>query len=250
MRHIERPTLSADFEAYLVARQAEVDAGADVQNAWEAAARSRPFRPVRETLRRMAGERERCMYCEDSHGMDVEHFWPKKGDARKGHPGYPERCFIWANLLLACAECNRAKGTRFPLDEQGEPLLLDPTADWPTEHLTFIPETCQFAAAFDERGEESRRGVTTLEVLPTLNIEPVRRGRRRTYNAIRKAVEGLLAGVMSGGELLSTLKENGEYGLAQWFFLGKGSEDEPFATLSREHPYLWVQAQAVARNAS
>jgi len=245
VRHIPRLPLPPGAQTLLRARQAQVDAGVDVDQVWRAASRAKGFQPVRETLKRMAGERERCMYCEDSHGMDIEHFWPKRGN-----PGYPEKAFVWSNLLLACAECNRAKGTCFPLDEEGRPLLLDPTEDWPIEHLTFVPKTCEFAAAFDERGEESVKGTKTLEVLPTLNYESVTNGRRRTYRRLREAAEGFLAGRTSRGELLGKLAENGDYGLAQWFFLGGGQVDQPFAALKDSNPSVWAEAEEVARTAS
>lgn len=81
----------------------------------------------------MASGIERCAYCEDSEGTAIDHFWPKNV--------YPERAFDWLNYLLVCSTCNsRYKRDQFPLDERGLPLLLNPTAEEPLEHLTFTSD--------------------------------------------------------------------------------------------------------------
>lgn len=68
------------------------------------------------------------MYCGESRGTDVDHFEPI---ARN-----PLRTFDWLNHLLACSTCNsHQKRDRFPVDEDGNPLLIDPTAEDPFDHL-------------------------------------------------------------------------------------------------------------------
>ncbi|MFJ2779715.1 HNH endonuclease [Kitasatospora sp. NPDC087315] len=84
--------------------------------------------PLRDLLADMAAGRERCMYCGDNQATDIDHFEPI--DRR------PIRAFDWTNHLLACSLCNsHLKGAAFPLDEGGNPLLIDPTAEDPTPHL-------------------------------------------------------------------------------------------------------------------
>ena len=74
------------------------------------------FDEVRMALERMAHGRARCMYCEESLGTDIDHFWPKAT--------YPARTFSWPNYLLACSHCNsNLKRNEFPLDGAGQPLL-------------------------------------------------------------------------------------------------------------------------------
>ncbi len=91
----------------------------------------------------MASGVERCMYCEDNEGTDIEHFRPKSV--------YPEHTFDWHNYLLACSACNsNHKRTRFPLDGGGEPLLIDPTAEDPRAHLRFSPKTGKYRAQTDK----------------------------------------------------------------------------------------------------
>lgn len=78
------------------------------------------------------------MYCEDSLGTDIDHFYPKKR--------YPHRAFRWDNYLLACSHCNsNLKRERFPFINR-KPALLNPTADDPSEHLAFLPTSGEFVA--------------------------------------------------------------------------------------------------------
>jgi len=131
------------------------------------------------------GERERCMYCLDSHGTDIEHFWPKAP--------YPERMFTWSNLLLCCAECGRLKGDRFPLDV-GRPMLIDPTAEEPWQYLDFDPETGNLVARFDLDADDwSAKGQKTVELLQLDRREALATGYRRTYRRLAAVVEHFLS---------------------------------------------------------
>lgn len=99
------------------------------------------FSEIREALQSMAPGRSRCMYCEDSQGTDIDHFWPKST--------YPAGAFCWPNYLLACSYCNsNLKREQFPTNEHGDPLLLDPSdpCDDPRRHLLFLPTNGEFRA--------------------------------------------------------------------------------------------------------
>ncbi len=77
------------------------------------------FDTIRDTLERMATGRGRCMYCEDSLGTDIEHFYPR---AR-----YPGRAFSWSNYLLACSHCNsNLKRSQFPFLRRRPALIGGP----------------------------------------------------------------------------------------------------------------------------
>jgi hypothetical protein len=90
------------------------------RRAWTAARGDR--RRIREQLVRMAPGVERCMYCGDNRGTDIDHFEPIKE--------LPTGTFEWLNHLLACSTCNsNLKLDIFPRDPSGTPLLLDPTRD-------------------------------------------------------------------------------------------------------------------------
>lgn len=96
------------------------------------------FSVIRKALDTMASGRSRCMYCEDSFGTDIEHFFPRTR--------YPSKAFSWKNYLLACGHCNsNLKRQQFPLLKR-KPLLLDPSWDDPRDHLAFLPSSGEFAS--------------------------------------------------------------------------------------------------------
>jgi hypothetical protein len=153
MRQIRRLLLSQDSLGFLRKRTAMVEGKPTAERAVEAARlwklQGKAFLEIREALGRMASGLKRCMYCEDSRGIAIEHFWPKRD--------YPHKAFAWTNYLLACTVCNsNYKRTLFPLD-RGQPLLLNPTdpAENPLDHLGFSPSTGQFVP-LSEKGRASR----------------------------------------------------------------------------------------------
>lgn len=113
---------------------------------------SRVASPLRATLTDMAAGRACCMYCGDGCGTDVDHFEPLAHN--------PARTFDWLNHLLACSMCNsHHKRDRFPLDELGRPLLIDPASEDPFDHLdlrlsvgVYLPRTPQGEATIDVCG--------------------------------------------------------------------------------------------------
>jgi len=104
----------------------------------------------------------KCAYCESkithiTYG-DIEHFRPKSD------PRYAHLIFEWENLLLSCPICNNPahKGTKFPLDASGNPLLIDPTdgVTDPNVHLEFSWDAVAGLATVygcDARGQEVER---------------------------------------------------------------------------------------------
>jgi len=146
----------------------------------------------------------KCAYCESkirtvAYG-DIEHFFPKSL--------YPDLTFIWKNLLLACSICNNAthKGTKFSLDDQENPLLIDPTDGItdPNRHLEFVwDDVAKLASVYgrDERG-------ITVENIFDLNGK---RGRTELIAARSKSIKRLLAlltlAKKGNQEALSLLKE-------------------------------------------
>jgi uncharacterized protein (TIGR02646 family) len=98
----------------------------------------------------------KCAYCESkitvvTYGA-IEHFYPKSV--------YVNLTFEWKNLLLSCDICNDAghKGTKFPLDLNGNPLLIDSTDGItnPNTHLEFIWDSVAGLASVygrDDRGK-------------------------------------------------------------------------------------------------
>lgn len=176
MRPARRPALSTRAETFLKTKRADlVDAAedpvAEAHRLWKQRA-NQTFDEIRETLASMAPGRSRCMYCEDSAGTDIEHFWPKAD--------YPDRAFSWPNYLWACSHCNsNLKRDRFPLDADGAPLLIDPSDpnDDPRLHLVYLPSTGSYQP-------KTKKGATSCDVFGLNDDSSPRQlpsGRRGTW---------------------------------------------------------------------
>lgn len=90
---------------------------------------------------------------------EVEHFRPK------GLPEFEGLINDWGNLLLSCRDCNGTKRKKFPKDDRGEPLLIDPSNGNidPEDHLDFHTD---FADGLDGQifaKNESVIGKTTID---------------------------------------------------------------------------------------
>lgn len=122
MRRLYRGDLPVATRRELRARQALCHDVAAAQAAWKAFRQLVAAGPVLDELRRMAGKRNRCLYCSDSRAADVDQYFPIAIDH--------SRAFAWSNLMWACPECNRRKATKFPI-AAGQPLVIDPTREDP-----------------------------------------------------------------------------------------------------------------------
>jgi uncharacterized protein (TIGR02646 family) len=173
MRRLVRRSLSAETSAWLAAQAADIaaapDPGAEARQRWENRQRNRFMEEVWEKLLASASGLARCMYCEDSGGTAIDHFWPK---AR-----YPERTFSWENHLLACTCCNsNEKRDQFPLDAAGAPLLLDPTACDPADHLILTPSTGKYRPK-----DGSPKGEASIEVFGLNRRTDLVKGRKNVW---------------------------------------------------------------------
>ncbi|MFD4643870.1 HNH endonuclease [Lentzea sp. NPDC058436] len=128
---------------------------------------------VRAVLGDMATGLGTCMYCGESRGTDIDHFEPI---ARN-----PLRTFDWLNHLLACSTCNsHQKRDQFPVDDAGDPLLIDPTAEDPFDHLLLTLSAGEYFPL-------SAKGEATIEVCG-LNKRGLPKGRMHA----RKVVSSVL----------------------------------------------------------
>ncbi len=239
MRRIARQPLPSVTARALVKRQRDADDGRaagtlDIKQTWKMARRSKPLKTVDATLRAMAGSRERCMYCCDSHGTDIEHFWPKAN--------YPERLFQWSNLMLCCAECGRFKGNRFPLNNE-MPALVDPTADDPWEFLDFDPTTGVVVARFDPTANaESPKGVETVRLLQLDRREALNDGYLKTWRRLVATVEAVLNQEQPDAKMLMrALVEADDHELLGWCLFGTGQRVAPFLNLHTQWPEVWAE---------
>jgi uncharacterized protein (TIGR02646 family) len=243
MRCVTRRVLPAPTQLALdrrqqTANQKRASGTLTVQSEWDGARKTKVLKTVLRALKDMAGERERCMYCGDSHGTDIEHFWPKTP--------YPERMFRWPNLLLCCTECGRFKGNLFPLDTGGLPLLVDPSADNPWDFLDFNPDTCTFVARFDlAAGAPSSRGAKTVDLLQLDRREALEAGYRKTHRRILALVERTLGqSTVDPDGLCQELSEADDHGLLGWYLSGTGQHLSPFRELRAKHPQAWAACVA------
>jgi uncharacterized protein (TIGR02646 family) len=180
MRRLVRRKLSAAATTYLDGQTALVLAEpphaqkAVAKKLWKQASRTKAFEEIRRVLQSMATGLVRCMYCEDSRGVAIDHFWPLSR--------YPRRAFRWHNYLYACTYCNsNQKRDQFPIEPiTRRPLLVKPTREDPRDHLVFAPSTGMFRPR-----RSSPKGDPTIRVFG-LNIRPeLPIGRHDAFTALQ-----------------------------------------------------------------
>ncbi len=245
MRKVDRTALPRRAQTYLDSRQAtagvrQAQGTLNIDREWKAARQTQAVGVVLATLRQMMGLRERCMYCVDSHGTDIEHFRPKAS--------YPLAAFQWSNLLLCCTECGRFKGSSFPMAGLS-PLLIDPTVEDPWRHIDFDPDTGNLSARFDlALGKWSAMGEATVEVLRLDRREAMATGYLRCFRRlaalVRTAMPRLADGTTTATALSGNLKDADDHGLLAWCLGGNGRVLEPFNELHLQYPGVWVECVA------
>lgn len=238
MRFVKRIDLDGNLRKDLDRRQADIDQKQSegkliASTEWKKARTTRTLESVLGKLKSMMGGHERCMYCLDSHGSDIDHFWPKAS--------YPERMFRWLNLLLCCTECGRYKADQFPLAE-GLPLLVDPTAEEPWAFLDFDPATGNIVARFDaNKNQWLTKGLETVKILHLDRREALAAGHQKTYRRLKeRVVQAITQTELDAGELLAHLRDVDNHGLLGWCFLGTGQYTPPFCELRERHPKVWA----------
>jgi hypothetical protein len=138
-----------------------------IESFWKGKRSTKPLKAVERALRAMASGLERCMYCEDSRGCDIEHSYPKVR--------YHSKAFLWLNLLLICADCNRQKNDAF---DEG---ILDPTKEDPLDHIVLSFTTGRYTAR-----DDSPRGTVTLRIVRRVASDQIlTQGRQRAVATIR-----------------------------------------------------------------
>jgi len=145
----------------------------------------------------------KCAFCESPthHPELVGCYRPPsgavdlRGDASLVH--YAWLAYDWENLYLVCTRCARARGRRFPIEgrraavgARGEqltaerPLLLDPCADNPDEHLVFLDD--------GRVASETHRGRRTIETFDLNRGDLVEARRAAATDAADEWRQGLL----------------------------------------------------------
>lgn len=140
---------------------------------------------IRQGLKDMFSSK--CAYCESEIEYvaypHIEHFKPKSL--------YPEFCFSWENLMLACPRCNHEKRDFFPQENEGGPFI-NPTREDPNDFFLFEYDQETGTANVIPK-ENSPRASVTIERIGLNRPELVKRRskfiRELTFIAI-KASEG------------------------------------------------------------
>lgn len=135
-----------------------------IDDLWKQKRRSKTLEVVEVALKAMASGLERCMYCDEGHGHQIEHFRPKAS--------YDKETFEWGNLLWVCGECNNQKNADF--DDQ----ILNPTVDDPLAYLSLTSD-----GSFD--AEPNSRGALTLRHIARLRAQKLVDGRKVALDHIK-----------------------------------------------------------------
>lgn len=220
--------------------------GASIKDEWSSFRQIKAYRDLRVALEAFAGSRNRCYYCSDSLNVDVEHFKPKDE--------YPKEAFVYTNLLMCCTGCNRLKGIKYPCDDQGYSLIVEPTLDDPWDCLFFVPLTGMLTPRHVPVGVNghapSSKGEKTLEVLGTiLNGYAATEGRRQNWIQLVKELAGILASSLnlSGESRLSLFGHIDQYGLTEWLFSREGAESPDVLVLRKSHEERWRMLRDMPR---
>lgn len=242
MRRVQRPPLPQRAQTYLQEKHQLVvlrkKAGTlDVDTLWKQSRQTKTISDACKLLQQVMGPRERCMYCLDSHGTDVEHFKPKAT--------YPLSTFQWKNWLVCCTECGRIKGSQFPT-VNGKPLLVNPTSENPWMHIDFDPDTGNLMARFEiTTNDWSPKGAATVKVLQLDGREALAAGYRKTYLKLAEVVNKALADPVmpDAAALIQSLKNEDEHGLLEWCLCFAGQQTTLFSQLKKQHAQLWDECK-------
>ena len=237
MRFVRRLDLDKVQKEYLEKQQTKIDKqplGFSTKDFWENRRNTQKVKSILNVLCTMAGSRERCMYCLDSHGTDIEHFYPK---SRKPF----SKMFEWGNWLLCCTNCGRIKLDQFPLNIQDEPLLIDPSTENPWDYIDFDPRTGNLTARFDlASNAKSVKGKSTVDTLRLDVREALSEGYRKTWKHLVNKVKKFLEYEYNQEEFITKLlATDDEHHLLGWCLHGSGETGSPFAELKRDHPSIW-----------
>jgi hypothetical protein len=127
MRKLNRKPLSDDAKRYLEKLSGKVEAAEDQKkkaiSLWKSKNRD-TFSEIRDTLKEMAPGLERCMYCEDSAGTDIEPVdWARALDIKVVLVAYNDddcanNCGpIFSGVFRKCWETLGRPSNAFDLDE-------------------------------------------------------------------------------------------------------------------------------------
>ncbi len=111
----------------------------------------------------------KCAYCEQESAKDIEHYFPKSA--------YPDRMFRWENFLWACKNCDTEKLDEFPVDPQGNAVLIHPGRDEPFDYFLWDFLSGKMVLHPDPARRERARQTRDLLRLDQFSIADERRNK-------------------------------------------------------------------------
>lgn len=170
-RTILTDTLRASLTAQHVAAGMFSRNDPQIDRAWRNFRRTVSGRSLLQAL--STAFRSKCVFCERVNAKTVDHFYPKER--------YPRRMFRWTNLLMCCADCNNAKGTKFPFDDR-RPRFINPTREDPASFFAWDLMTGGMFGVSDP-GAGDRADFTRDEL--RLNDQPLLDERRAKLGVVQ-----------------------------------------------------------------
>ena len=219
--------------SYLTKKQGEVDSKRIQPDraTWKQSRSTKAMLGVFNTLKNMAGAGNRCMYCSNSEGNQIDHFYPMSH--------YSEKMFSWENMILACSICNLQKLEKFELDDNNNPLLIDPTNEDPWSNLYLDLDTGNIVAQYLDGGYSPRGEYTSSEDTLPLNTEANCDCRLKAIKTILKAISEYNTKPGSNKSLNSlkkTILANNGQDVAYWIFCASKEKHPTLKALNLKHP--------------
>lgn len=129
------------------------------------------------------------MLCEINEANQIEHFRPKSV--------FPSLLYAWENYLYACEQCNKFKGSRFPIfssanevmepgrsesePARGPAVLIDPRSEDPMEYIVLDKDTGVLMPRHEAGTLGFLRAENTIEILNLNEVESMCVARWNAY---------------------------------------------------------------------
>jgi 5-methylcytosine-specific restriction endonuclease McrA len=181
------------------------------------------------TLGELAGTGQPCMFCGSSEASQVDHFKPKAD--------FPHIAMSWENFIWICGVCNQHKGNTFPFDFHVGQLLINPLDEDIWLFYT-IDKYGYILAKWNVVENDIDLRAKTTEDIYKFNRQAIQESRQKQIMSLEEHVNdsilldkfGHLSMQEKRKRLTDWLAHSFHPEVAQYFFLGPGKTEEPFAT--------------------
>ena len=119
-----------------------------------------------------------CGYCEEICKGEVDHLRPKTR--------FPQLVYEWSNWILACHDCNHAKGNKWPEGGYVDPCAVSESCR-PETYFTFDTKTGEIIPLGNLEPKRFERAATMIDDL-NLNSEHHLKNRLNWLRAVTRAI--------------------------------------------------------------